>query len=816
MILGRAQTEMGPRPLTQPAHSRLRGSVSLALLACLAGAGFAAEDTAPAPALPGTEAGLSAARAAIAAGRLTEAQNQLDRLLLQSPDDARIRMAMADLAALRDGSRTQAATPTPVVVEWALAEIRQGLVRADAMARADRPADAAELLEVVRRNLIARELDAANEIATALVHVDAALVRYHRETLEAAASTSATTRAQALAAARDRADGAIVSAAASRTERLDRVRTLQRKQLFEQALAECRVLVDHDPEDHETLALYRELLTAAHQQRKLSTEEAAIELRQEINERISRSLIPTGFEGDPIYPDGWTARHTDSSQLTGAIAEPEWRSALRDSLRRRVSLDIDGQNALDVLRTLATDNRLNLVIEPALAAGAAHDITVHAPNLTLEHALTWICQLADTRWTLVDGAVWIGNPPNEPATLAVYDVATLVHHGIDQPGKKMQLGGTGGDAAGGLALFATNEKDQTKPPTPEEVSDLLKSSVTPSVWTQPENSITIRGNTLFVTAPADTHRLLREFIRGQEQTQNLMVRVDARWLTLDDNFAEEIGVDWTVDGTLLAFPGTANGLTQQNPNSTFSGSAKTPLPATTHQSNSGISTQGLKLSYGLLGPLQLSAVLTAAENNLRGRVLYSPSVTTLNGIRSNVFVGSQTAYISDYEISAGKMDPKIAVVATGASLDIKPFVSADRKYVTLDLQPAISSITLFTDFITAVYTADIGRETGNGGVLQDPLRPVLIQYAQTYPIELPNLAIKEAATTLTIPDHGSVLIGGFGKSADETSESRVPFLGNIPYLGRLFGHRGRYSDHEKLYLMATITIISYDEQEAKL
>jgi type IV pilus assembly protein PilQ len=88
--------------------------------------------------------------------------------------------------------------------------------------------------------------------------------------------------------------------------------------------------------------------------------------------------------------------------------------------------------------------------------------------------------------------------------------------------------------------------------------------------------------------------------------------------------------------------------------------------------------------------------------------------------------------------------------------------------------------------------------------------------AVTYPIELPNLTVREAATTLTIPDRGSVLIGGFGNVAEESTSSKIPFLGNIPYLGRLFGHRGRYSDHQKLYLMATITIISYDEQEAKL
>jgi type II secretory pathway component GspD/PulD (secretin) len=44
----------------------------------------------------------------------------------------------------------------------------------------------------------------------------------------------------------------------------------------------------------------------------------------------------------------------------------------------------------------------------------------------------------------------------------------------------------------------------------------------------------------------------------------------------------------------------------------------------------------------------------------------------------------------------------------------------------------------------------------------------------------------------------------------------VPYLGSLPFLGRLFGKRGRYSDHRQLYLLTTATIISYDELEAKL
>lgn len=775
--------------------------------------------SAPAESQPTAEAALIAGNAAIAEGRLSEAHDLLTRALLTAPQDPRIRAALADIARLSGDTPVVArSAPTPVLIEWALAEIRQGQVRADAMARAGRLNDAAELLEVVRRNLIARELDSSEAVAAALGTVDSTVQRYRREGLEIAAHSNAAARDRALAEAREHASDVVSSAASSRAERLNRIRGLQRKALFEQALAECRTLIDREPDDEEVRTLFRELLASAHAQRKLSTEQTLIEARQELSERISRNLIPSGIDGWPIYPADWLARHPNSDhfdRLSGdpsaekagdKNSEPEWRSVLRDSLRRRTSLDVDAQNGLDVLRALALDSRINLVIDPALAAGADRNVTLHAPNLTVEHALTWLCQLMDTRWTLVNGAVWIGTPPTETTTLALYDVANLVHHGIDQPGKKLTLGDNA-SSGGGKSLFSANEADQVKPPTPEEVVDLLKTSVTPSVWTVADNGITIRGNTLYITAPPETHRILREFIGSQEQAQNLMVRVDARWLVLDDTFAEEIGVDWTIDGTQLAFNQPASGFVTENKNSNFIASAVTPLPPTAHQTGSGVTGQGLKLSFGLIGPIQLSAILTAAENNLRGRVLTSPSVTTINGVRSNVFVGDQSAYISDYTIVSGTLDPTISVLTTGNSLDVKPFVSADRKYVTMDFQPATSSVKYFTDFITS------SRTLGGGFGITDDFG---IIGALVYPIELPNVAVKEASTTLTIPDRGSVLIGGFGKAADESTSSRVPFLGNIPYLGRLFGHRGRYSDHEKLYLMATITIISYDEQEAKL
>ena len=807
MIQAGGHREPGParRPRTRICDPRRTPVASLLALAAV-GILSAAEPSTPPG---GGGAGwLVQAQAAEAAGRFDEAQALLDQAASQAPQDPRVSEARARLATVAAGRGPR--PQPPVLADWARAEIRQARSRAELMARAGRPADAVEQLEVVRQALRVRGLDADPEVAGDLAAVETALAGYRHEQKEAAVLRSGAERERLLAEAAERAAGAAGSAAGTRQARLERIADLRAHGHRELALAECRVLVDRFPDDREVGALYRDLLADAHRGRKTDYDTRAEELKQELSERLGRELLPSGFDGMPAYPSDWATRKRNASRLEDDEREPEWKSALRDSLRGRTSLDVEGQNGIDVLTALAASAHLNLVIDPELVAGQERTVTLHAPNISVENALVWICQVMETRWSMTRGAIWVGSDQGEEPTLSVYDIATLIYHGLDQPGRSLALGGgagAGGGAGGAIGNAAfTADTEQVVPPTPEEVVDLIKASVTPDAWNDERHGITIRGTTLYITAPADSHRLLREFIRAQEANANLMVKVDTRWLTIADSYLEEIGVDWNV-GSLLAFPGFASGISRQNANSTFVGSTNNVLPGVAVSSTQPMRSTGLNLQIGMIGPTQISAVLYAAERNLRSRILGSPSVTTLNGVRANVFVGNQSAYISDYEISSGNFDPVVSTISTGAMLDVKPFVSADRKYVTMDFRPAITSVQLWTDYITAVRT---------GGTFVGPDGAAPISDLVTYPIELPNLTVREAATTLTIPDRGSALIGGFDKAIDQTAEARVPFLGDIPYLGRLFGRRGRYSDREKRNQLAPITINSNDEQEAKL
>ena len=126
-------------------------------------------------------------------------------------------------------------------------------------------------------------------------------------------------------------------------------------------------------------------------------------------------------------------------------------------------------------------------------------------------------------------------------------------------------------------------------------------------------------------------------------------------------------------------------------------------------------------------------------------------------------------------------------------------VSADRKYVTMDIRPVNSTVQFFTERFSQI--AGVG---GN-----------FIAVVQ-FPIELPNLHINTAGTRVMVPDGGSIMVAGFVDALNQSTQSNVPLLGHVPFVGRLFGKRGRYAENTKLYLTATVDIILYDEEEALL
>ena len=69
---------------------------------------------------------------------------------------------------------------------------------------------------------------------------------------------------------------------------------------------------------------------------------------------------------------------------------------------------------------------------------------------------------------------------------------------------------------------------------------------------------------------------------------------------------------------------------------------------------------------------------------------------------------------------------------------------------------------------------------------------------------------------MSVPDGGTVLLGGIKRLSEERNEQGVPILNKIPYINRLFNNVGIGRDTQSLMMMVTPRIIIQEEEESKL
>jgi general secretion pathway protein D len=84
-----------------------------------------------------------------------------------------------------------------------------------------------------------------------------------------------------------------------------------------------------------------------------------------------------------------------------------------------------------------------------------------------------------------------------------------------------------------------------------------------------------------------------------------------------------------------------------------------------------------------------------------------------------------------------------------------------------------------------------------------------------YTVELPETEISRVQTRVSVPDGGTLLLGGQKLTAETEVEAGVPVLSKIPILGRLFTNRSTVKDSKVLLILVKPTIILQEETEAK-
>ncbi len=239
--------------------------------------------------------------------------------------------------------------------------------------------------------------------------------------------------------------------------------------------------------------------------------------------------------------------------------------------------------------------------------------------------------------------------------------------------------------------------------------------------------------------------------------------------------------------------------------------------------------------FAILSDIEAYFLIQAAQGSTRSNIMQAPKVTLFNGqqafvsdTRQRPFVTAVVPVVGDFSAA---QQPVITVLNEGTAVNVQAVVSNDRRFVRLTLVPFFSQIGQVEEFQFegSRSTRSKSSDEKSGGDVKIPgvsgLAGLTTGQAATGELELqsngttiqlPEFLFTTVTTTVSVPDGGTVLLGGIKRLREGRNEFGVPILSKIPYVNRLFKNVGLGRTTDSLMLMVTPRIIIQEEEEARL
>jgi general secretion pathway protein D len=148
----------------------------------------------------------------------------------------------------------------------------------------------------------------------------------------------------------------------------------------------------------------------------------------------------------------------------------------------------------------------------------------------------------------------------------------------------------------------------------------------------------------------------------------------------------------------------------------------------------------------------------------------------------------------------------------GVILQVVPEVSAEGQMINLMLNPQVVSEPVWKNYGAKIPIQKVQSSVAISTVITDPLalanalKPQEPEYMEL-PMEQPFFHVRSVTTQLSIYNGATVVMGGLITEARTTIEDKVPFLGDLPYVGRLFRSRSEQSEKRNLLVFVTARLV---------
>ena len=307
----------------------------------------------------------------------------------------------------------------------------------------------------------------------------------------------------------------------------------------------------------------------------------------------------------------------------------------------------------------------------------------------------------------------------------------------------------GDDAAGEAAETVIGIEPQNNG-AETSVSANLRVSI---VADEPTNSLLIRAN------PRDYRQLLTTINQLDTAPLQVMINAVIAQVILTDD--KSFGVDWSrvledADGSVTRL-----------------GTSFLPTAG-----EDGSSLGGLLFNRAFLdGAARVEATLEAIAINNDVRLLARPSLSVINNQEGLIRIGAEVpVQLGETVGVGGTATTNIQYRPTGIELQITPRINDDG-VVNLTIRQELSSV------------------SGTAGVNQNPI-----------------FQNQEIETTVIVRDGENVVLGGLIQESNDRLNSGVPFLNQVPVLGKLFSYQQDNNERTELFIVLRPEIINVNQQ----
>jgi general secretion pathway protein D len=368
--------------------------------------------------------------------------------------------------------------------------------------------------------------------------------------------------------------------------------------------------------------------------------------------------------------------------------------------------------------------------------------------------------------------------------------------------------------------------------------DLITSTISPPTWDAVGGPGSIEGFptnlSLVVSQTQDVHEEIADLLDQLRRLQDLQVTIEVRFITLNDRFYERIGIDFNfeIDDNTSQVAGQVPNLPDDTGPSMAFGLDPSGLPtvdfdyaftqggfgSAVPQFGGFDAATAANFGFAILSDIEVFFLLQAAQGDTRTNVLQAPKVTLFNGQTGFVSDTSQRPFVTSVIPVVGDFaaahQPVVVVLNEGTSLSVQAVVSPDRRFVRLTLIPFFSSIGDVSTFtFTGRTSSDSGTNIADPSNQSSTVKNNQTRYTEGTTVQLPTFNFTTVSTTVSVPDGGTVLLGGIKRLSEGRNERGVPMLNKIPYISRLFKNVAIGRDAQSLMMMVTPRIIIQEEEE---